>query len=130
VDWMVIDVDPEAVRRARTARRSRSISVEPVGDGMVEIHGRVDAVKGAVFDQRLDELARTVCPDDPRSFEERRADAIDLPALGATALACECGNDTARPRAPRHPPGISWFTCTGTVTACRAARIVRPCCPD
>ena len=32
VDWMVIDIDPEAVRRARTARRSRSVSIEPVGD--------------------------------------------------------------------------------------------------
>ncbi len=94
VDWMVIDVDPEAVRRARESRRARAITVEPVGDGMVEIHGRVDAAKGAVFDQRLDELARTTCPDDPRTFDERRADAIDLPALGATALPCECGRDT------------------------------------
>ncbi len=92
VDWMVIDVDPDAVRRARKARQSRSIHIEPIGDGMVEIYGRVDAAKGAVFDQRLDELSRTVCPDDPRTLDERRADAIDLPSLGATVLPCECGN--------------------------------------
>ncbi|CAN7665891.1 HNH endonuclease signature motif containing protein [Mycolicibacterium frederiksbergense] len=94
VDWMIIEVDPEAVRRARQARRQRGITVEPIGDGMVEIHGRVDAAKGAVFDRRLDELARTTCPDDPRTLDERRADAIDLPALGVTALPCECGKDT------------------------------------
>ena len=70
VDWMVRDIDPEAVRRARESRRSRGITVEPVGDGMVEIHGRVDAAKGVVFDQGLDALARSVCPDDPRSFRE------------------------------------------------------------
>lgn len=70
VDWMVRDIDPEAVRRARESRRSRGSTVEAVGDGMVEIHGRVDAAKGAVFDQGLDALARSVCPDAPRSFRE------------------------------------------------------------
>ncbi|WNG80231.1 DUF222 domain-containing protein [Mycobacterium sp. ITM-2016-00316] len=105
VDWMIIEVDPEAVRRARQARRQRGITVEPVGDGMVEIHGRVDAAKGAVFDQRLDELARTTCPDDPRTFDERRADAIDLPALGATALPCECGKDTCAAAGTEAPAG-------------------------
>lgn len=94
VDWMIIDVDPEAVRRARQARQSRSIHVEPVGDGMVEIYGRVDAAKGAVFDQGLDALARTVCPDDPRTLDERRADAVEPLSLGATALSCLCGNDS------------------------------------
>ena len=105
VDWMIIEVDPEAVRRARQARRQRGITVEPIGDGMVEIHGRVDAAKGAVFDRRLDELARTTCPDDPRTVDERRADAIDLPALGATALPCECGKDTCPAAGTEAPTG-------------------------
>lgn len=91
VDSMVADVDPDAVRRARDARRRRSITVEPIGDGMVEIHGRVDAAKGAVFDQGLDALARTVCPDDPRSFQERRADAVEPLTLGAKSILCLCG---------------------------------------
>ncbi len=119
VDSMVVDVDPEAVRRARESRRARAITVEPVGDGMVEIHGRVDAAKGAVFDQRLDELARTVCPDDPRTFDERRADAIDLPALGATALPCECGNDVCPAAGTEAPTGhivIHMVAEQGTVT--------------
>ncbi|CAN7522821.1 HNH endonuclease signature motif containing protein [Mycolicibacterium frederiksbergense] len=93
VDSMVVDVDPDAVRRAREARRRRSITVEPIGDGMVEIHGRVDAAKGAVFDQGLDALARTVCPDDPRTVDERRADSVEPLTLGATSIPCLCGND-------------------------------------
>lgn len=93
VDWMVRDIDPEAVRRARESRRSRGITVEPVGDGMVEIHGRVDAAKGATFDHGLDALARTVCPDDPRSFQERRADAVEPLTLGAKSIPCLCGRE-------------------------------------
>ncbi len=96
VDWMVVDVDPEAVRRAREARRGRRITVEPVGDGMVEIYGRVDAAKGAVFDQGLDALARTTCPADPRTFQERRADSVDALASGAKSIPCLCG----RPECP------------------------------
>ena len=93
VDSMVVDVDPDAVRRAREARRRRGITVEPIGDGMVEIHGRVDAAKGAVFDQGLDGLARTVCPADPRTFDERRADSVEALTLGAKSIPCLCGND-------------------------------------
>jgi len=91
VDWMVIDVDPDAVRRARESRRARSITVEPCGDGLVEIYGRLDATAGAVLDQRLDDLVRTVCPDDPRTTAERRADAVEPLALGATSSPCLCG---------------------------------------
>jgi hypothetical protein len=105
VDWMVIDVDPEAVRRARESRRNRSITVEPVGDGLVEIHGRVDAAKGAVFDQGLDALARTVCPDDPRTFDERRADSVEALTLGATSIPCLCGNDNCPAAGNEVPKG-------------------------
>ncbi|WP_395309166.1 DUF222 domain-containing protein [Mycobacterium sp. AMU20-3851] len=105
VDWMILDVDPDAVRRARDARRNRYISVEPVGEGMVEIHGRVDAAVGAVFDQRLDALARTVCPDDPRTFGERRADAAEPLSAGATRMACLCGKDTCTAAGAEVPSG-------------------------
>jgi Domain of unknown function (DUF222) len=119
VDWMVVDVDPEAVRRARESRRSRSVTVEPIGDGLVEIHGRVDAAKGAVFDQRLDELARTVCPDDPRTFDERRADSVEALTLGATSIPCLCGGDDCPAAGNEAPTGhivIHVLAEQGTVT--------------
>ncbi|MEX7472859.1 DUF222 domain-containing protein [Mycobacterium adipatum] len=105
VDWMVVDVDPDAVRRARESRRARSITVEPCGDGMVEIYGRLDATAGAVLDQRLDELARTVCPDDPRTLDQRRADAVEPLALGATGMACLCGQDVCPAAGNEAPHG-------------------------
>ncbi|WP_234797934.1 HNH endonuclease signature motif containing protein [Mycolicibacterium neoaurum] len=91
IDWMIIEIDPVAVRRARETRRRRHLNVEPVGDGMVEIHGLVDAAKGAIFDQSVQALARTVCPHDPRTHAPRRADALDALALRATSIACLCG---------------------------------------
>ncbi|MGU3654379.1 DUF222 domain-containing protein [Mycolicibacterium sp. A43C] len=91
IDWMIIEVDPVAVRRVRETRRRRHLTVAPVGDGMVEIHGLVDAAKGAVFDQSVEALARTVCPHDPRTHTQRRADAVDALALRATSIACVCG---------------------------------------
>lgn len=105
VDWMVVDVDPDAVRRAREARRRRRITVEPIGDGMVEIHGRVDAAKGAVFDQGLDALARTVCPDDPRTVDERRADAVEPLTLGAKSIPCLCGREDCPAAGNEAPKG-------------------------
>ena len=105
VDWLVVEVDPDAVRRARARRLDRQITVEPVGDGMVEIYGRVDAVKGAFFDKRLDALARTVCPDDPRTLDQRRADAVEPMATGATALRCECGNEDCPAAGTAAPAG-------------------------
>lgn len=119
VDWMVVEVDPEAVRRARKARQKRGVTVDPVGDGMVEIHGLVDAAKGAVFDQGLDALARTVCPEDPRTFDERRADSVEALTLGAKTIPCLCGSDSCPTASSDAPAGhivIHVLAEQGTVT--------------
>ena len=52
---------------------------------------RLYAADAAVIEQRVEEMARSVCANDPRTLAERRADA--LTALGAgTDLACACGD--------------------------------------
>jgi hypothetical protein len=43
-----------------------------------------------VLDERLDRLAATVCPEDPRTVEQRRADALGALAVGLDRLACRC----------------------------------------
>jgi Domain of unknown function (DUF222) len=43
------------------------------------------------LDKRLDALAGTVCEHDPRSREQRRADALGALAGGADRLGCRCG---------------------------------------
>jgi hypothetical protein len=43
------------------------------------------------LDQRLSALAGTVCAHDPRTHEQRRADALGAIAAGADRLGCHCG---------------------------------------
>jgi hypothetical protein len=91
VDWMVIEVDPEAVRVAKQRDLDRHIEVRPGANGTAEIYGEVRGPDAAVFDARLDELAATVCPDDPRTHTQRRTDALTPLSAGATHMPCLCG---------------------------------------
>jgi hypothetical protein len=45
------------------------------------------------LDQRLDALAATVCENDPRTKEQRRADATGPLARLEATLACQCGSE-------------------------------------
>ena len=129
IDWMIVEVDPVAVRRARETRRRRHLNVAPVGDGMVEIYGLVDAAKGAVFDQGVEALARTVCPHDPRTHAQRRADAVDALALRATRIACLCGREDCPAAGNEAPSGqfvIHVLAEQGTVAAAQAERAGPP----
>lgn len=92
VDWHVGELDPEAVRKARQADIDRHIEVGPAANGMVEVWGQLPATAGAAFDKTLDDLADSVCRDDPRTKAQRRADAIDALNNRATKLACTCGS--------------------------------------
>jgi hypothetical protein len=42
--------------------------------------------------RRLNQLARTVCEEDPRTLAQRRADAMGALAAGQESLACTCGS--------------------------------------
>ena len=46
---------------------------------------------GAALDARLDEIAATVCRNDPRTTAQRRADALIALAAQQASLPCECG---------------------------------------
>jgi hypothetical protein len=103
VDWMVIEADPDAVRVARQRDLDRHIEVQPGDNGTAEIWGSVRATDGAAFDTKLNELAATVCPDDPRTITQRRTDALTPLAAGAATMPCTCGSDdcpAARTDAP------------------------------
>ena len=93
MDWMVSEVDPDALRVARRRDDERHIEVRPAEYGMAEIWGNVRAEDGAALDKRLDELAATVCKDDPRTKTQRRADAVGAWSQGDSSLACDCGSE-------------------------------------
>ncbi|TGD86798.1 HNH endonuclease [Mycolicibacterium sp. CH28] len=94
IDWLVRELDPNAVRVARAADEDRHVEIGPAEHGLADIWGRVRAPDAAALDQRLDQLAATVCPDDPRTKLQRRADALAALAAGKSVMVCDCGADT------------------------------------
>jgi Domain of unknown function (DUF222) len=67
--------------------------------------GSLFSTDAHALDARLDALAATVCPHDPRTRAQRRADGLGALAGGADRLGCRCGRvDCAaagrRPAAP------------------------------
>ena len=91
VDKVVAGLDLDAVRRAADAARSRFVDIHYDESGMADVAGSVLATTGKALDARLDELAATVCAADPRTREQRRADALGALTAGADRLACGCG---------------------------------------
>ncbi|MCX2933648.1 DUF222 domain-containing protein [Mycobacterium sp. CVI_P3] len=90
IDWSIRELDPDAVRAARNADDDRHVEVVPGNDGMAEIWARVRASDAAAFDQRLNQLAATVCRDDPRTVRQRRADALAPLSAGISTMTCDC----------------------------------------
>ena len=91
VDAAVRVADPDAARERRiTAEGDRYIGITAHDNGMAEIYGTVAAAAAAAFDRRLSQLAKQVCPADPRTFDHRRADALAALTEGRR-LACACG---------------------------------------
>ncbi|OBF61039.1 HNH nuclease [Mycobacterium sp. 852002-51971_SCH5477799-a] len=91
VDAAVRTADPDAAReRRRAAEDERCIGIRAAADGMAEVHGSVAASAAVAFDRRLSQLAKQVCPADPRTMDQRRADALGALAEGR-GLGCACG---------------------------------------
>jgi hypothetical protein len=90
VDAVVVRHDPQA--RRRTERRSRDRYVEVTHDREIsQLTGQLTGTDATLLDRRLSALARSVCDDDPRTVDQKRADAMGALAAGRTTLACACG---------------------------------------
>ena len=93
IDLWVATIDPAAVRVPPVLDDTRCLDVDPASVGLAFVAGHVRAADGAALDQRLAALAATVCEHDPRTTNQRRADACGPLARGEATLACECGRD-------------------------------------
>jgi len=104
IDAYVAQVDPLAVRRTETKARGRSvdIAVDEDGSGLATVYATLFVNDAKAFEARLRALAETVCPADPRTAEQRRADAIGAVGHGNDRLACSCGTDDCT--AAQNPP--------------------------
>jgi hypothetical protein len=93
IDGWVHKFDPAAVLKVRSAARSRGVGVGKPDDdtGVASIWGALLATDAELLDRVLTELARQVCENDPRTFGQRRADALGVLAARGDRLACQCG---------------------------------------
>lgn len=103
IDWLVTNLDPEAVRLSRRSDNDRYIDVNPGRDGMAEITGSVRGPQGVAFDKKLDAIADSVCRDDPRTKQQRRADALDAVTAGLSVMPCLCGAEDCPAGTDREP---------------------------
>ncbi len=100
IDALVERHDPDARRRVQATVRSRYVDIDHRG-GIAALHGEVQSTDATVLDRRLTALAHTVCANDPRTIDQRRADAMGALAAGHTTLICACGQpDCAAPQSP------------------------------
>ena len=93
VDQWIAKLDPNGVRVPPDISEQRFVQIEPSTPGMASIWANIDAVEAVALDQRLDAVANTVCEQDPRSHEQRRADAVGPLARLEAQLVCRCGRE-------------------------------------
>ena len=86
--------DPAALRRAEVGSRDRHLDVVANGDGrgLAYVEGTLYAQDAAALEQRVAQLAGGGCENDPRTLDQRRADAMGAVAAGADRLGCGCGD--------------------------------------
>jgi hypothetical protein len=107
VDTIVARVDVDAVRRRQQRQADREVWIGDGGEGISEIHGSLFTPDAHALDKRLEALAATVCEHDPRSPQQRRADALGALAAAADRLGCRCGRaDCAAGKRPAATPVI------------------------
>ncbi|OBA88751.1 hypothetical protein A5642_16515 [Mycolicibacterium mucogenicum] len=94
IDGWVQKFDPAAVLKVRSAARRRGVGVGKPDDetGVASIWGALLATDAELLDRVLTEMARQVCENDPRTFGQRRADALGVLAARGDRLACQCGD--------------------------------------
>ena len=92
IDELVDQIDPGALRRSRTGA-TRDVQFGSPSDeaGFMTMWARVYATDGAAIQQRVEQMSHSVCDADPRTADERRADAL-APAITHTDFACRCGH--------------------------------------
>ncbi len=92
IDTIIVFHDPAAVRRFHSAARGRDITIGDPEDttGTTSIWGRLHATDAELLKRRLDALAHSVCPADPRTLGERRSDALGILGAHGDRLPCRC----------------------------------------
>ncbi len=94
IDALVERFDPGALRRSHDSTQYRDVKFGSPSDeaGHTSMWARLLTGDAKVLEQRVNEIAGSVCEADPRSLGERRSEALTALAAGHTELACQCGD--------------------------------------
>ncbi len=92
IDMWVVRFDPAGKRVPAHHTENRYVEIAPTDAGLAGVWAQLHAADGVALDQKLDRLAHTVCAADPRSKQQRRADALAALIAGHTEMRCECGS--------------------------------------
>jgi Domain of unknown function (DUF222) len=92
VDRIVARLDRDAVRRHQERASDREVSIWESDAGLSEVHACLFSTDAAALNKRLDALAATVCDADPRTRDQRRADALGALVARTDRLGCGCGS--------------------------------------
>jgi hypothetical protein len=90
IDMWVMRFDPAGRRTPGKHSENRYVEITPADAGLAGIWAQMHATDGVALDQKLDALAGTVCAGDPRTKQQRRADALGALAAGLPAMRCQC----------------------------------------
>ena len=92
IDMWVMRFDPAGKRVPEERTENRYVEIAPTDAGLAGVWAQLHATDGVALDRKLDALAETVCAADPRTKQQRRADALAALAAGLTAMSCRCGS--------------------------------------
>ncbi|RZT24995.1 uncharacterized protein DUF222 [Mycobacterium sp. BK558] len=94
IDVWIDKYDPDAVRRLRTGMQGRSFTIGDRDDrtGLTSAFGKLATPDAAALAHRLSVMVHSVCENDPRTMDQRRADSLGAMAAGSFVLTCRCGN--------------------------------------
>lgn len=92
IDMWVMRFDPAGKRVPRERTENRYVEIAPTDAGLAGVWAQLHATDGVALDQKLAALAETLCAADPRTKQQRRADALAALAAGLTAMRCQCGS--------------------------------------
>ncbi|XTP34446.1 DUF222 domain-containing protein [Mycobacterium sp. TJFP1] len=119
IDALVDRHDPDGVRSTKNSQVCRTLEFGiPVDSpGLTTIWARIFAGDAAAAQRRIDDMAHSVCPDDPRTLDDRRIEAYTALLAGITTLTCHCGNDDCEATAaPRPGRDTTIYVLTDTTT--------------
>ncbi|MBS1693198.1 MAG: HNH endonuclease [Actinobacteria bacterium] len=103
IDMVITSIDPDGIRVPNKTIEDRHIDIAPTNPGMAGIWANIESPDAAALDKALDGLAATVCPNDPRTSKQRRADAVGALAGYRRSLPCRCGSDDCPARGADRP---------------------------